>query len=127
MVEIGDAVIHAAEQAKGQAPSRAEIMFHAIKETKDAQLYLVATELTKESISQLHTQTAALTSAVAETYSKEDEFQFQIRNLEGVVTTKAVVTGDAGPRRANKETRETELKDWIKALATKYNKLVGPF
>ena len=77
-----------------------------------------AGELTKESISQLRTQAAALTSAVAETYSKEDKFKLRICNLEGVIKTKAVVTGDAGPRRANKETRETEHKQGCKKIGT---------
>ena len=88
MVEIGDAVLHAVEQAQGQAPSMGEVRLHAMKETKDAYKKLIATEMTKESISQLQTQTAALTSAVAETYSKEDEFKLRIRNMEGVITNK---------------------------------------
>ena len=38
-----------------------------------------------------------------------------------------MLAGDAGLRRANKETREKELTDWIKGIAVKHNKTIGPF
>ena len=127
MAEIGDAVSHAVEQAAGQAPSRGAMRLQDIKDTKGADQKLIDAENTKESISALQTQTALLTSAVAKTYSKEDEFKLRLRNLEGVVTTRAVLTGDAGPRRTNKETREAELKTWLEGIARKHNKHIGPF
>ena len=122
MAEVGDAVIHAAEQAAGQAPSSGAVRFRCIRDTEESDQKLIATDNMRESISALQTQTAALTSAVAETYSKEDELKLRLRNLEGVVTTKAMLTGDAGPRRTNKETRERELIDWIKGIAGKHKK-----
>ena len=75
----------------------------------------------------LQNQSAMLTSAIAEAYSKDDESKLRLRNLEGVIKTKAVLTGDAGPKRANKELRENELKDWISGIITKHNKRIGPF
>ena len=111
VTEIGDAVSFAAEQAAGQAPSRGAVRLQIIKNTKDADNLLKEKAITKESITALQTQSAMLTSAIAETYSKEDESKLRIRNLEGVIKTKAVLTGDAGPKRANKELRENELRD----------------
>ena len=67
MAEVGDAVIHAAEQAAGQAPSSGAVRFRCIKDTVDSDKKLIAADNMRESISALQTQTAPLTSAVAET------------------------------------------------------------
>ena len=127
LTEIGDVVSYAVEQAAKEAPSRGAVRLQIIKDAKEADKTLRDNYIAKQSITALQVQTAKLTSAVAETYSKEDETKLRLRNLEGVVKTKAVLTGDAGHRRVNKEKRENELIDWIKTTVTKHNKIVGSF
>ena len=82
LTEIGDVVSFAVEQAAKEAPSRGAVRLQIMKNTKEADRTLIESHLAKESITALQVQTAKLTSAVAETYSKEDETKLRLRNLE---------------------------------------------
>jgi hypothetical protein len=78
---------------------------------------LALTEAISEiKITNLQTQVASLTSAVAETAQGECDKMLRLRNLDKVLTIKTNNNGSFEDKRANKNSRETELKNWLEAL-----------
>ena len=53
------------------------------------------------------------TSAVAENVQSENDKKLRLRNLGKVITTQPIKGGNYEASRANKETREKELKTWL--------------
>ena len=78
---------------------------------------LAVTEAISEiKITNLQTQVASLTSAVAETAQGECDKMLRLRNLDKVLATKIITTGRFEDKRANKSSREEELRNWLVAL-----------
>ena len=57
-----------------------------------------------------------LTSAVAETAQGECDKMLRLRNLDKALKTQLISTGSFEDKRANKNSREGELKIWLEAL-----------
>ena len=72
--------------------------------------------INKLKFTNLQTQVASLTSAVAETAQGECDKMLRLRNLDKVLTTKTITTGSFEDKRANKSSREEELRNWLVAL-----------
>ena len=76
----------------------------------------LAEAISEIKITNLQTQVASLTSAVAETAQGECDKMLRLRNLDKVLTIKTNNNGSFEDKKANKTSRETELKNWLEAL-----------
>ena len=103
------------------AASRGEIYSYCSRMIESEEQATHSLDKTDIKIVNLQTQVASVTSAVAETTYSEDEKKLRIRNLHKVVTTPIVYEGDFAVKRANKETRERELKTWLMQIAQDKN------
>ena len=81
----------------------------------------LAEAISEIKITNLQTQVASLTSAVAETAQGECDKMLRLRNLDKVLTIKTNNNGSFEDNRANKNSRETELKNWLEALFSRNN------
>ena len=70
----------------------------------------------QESITALKVQTAGLTSALSEVSSKDDDKKLRIRNIDSLLKTPLLTSGDSSAIRASKEKREGELGVWVEDL-----------
>ena len=70
----------------------------------------------KFNITQLQSQVAALTSAVAETAQTEHDKKLRLRNLNKAITTQPNQDGTSDQKRENKDKREGELRTWLNKL-----------
>ena len=71
---------------------------------------------TKSQMTNLQAQMASLTNAVAESAQSENDKKIRIRNLGKVITTQPLRGANHEATKANRETRENELKNWIKKI-----------
>ena len=70
----------------------------------------------KHNITQLQSQVAALTSAVAETAQTEHDKKLRLRKLNKAITTQPNQDGTSDQKRENKDKREGELRTWLNKL-----------
>jgi hypothetical protein len=70
----------------------------------------------KSNITNLHSQVAALKSAVAETSQTEHDKKLRLRNLSKAIITQPNQDGTSHQKRENKDKREGELRTWLDNL-----------
>jgi hypothetical protein len=94
-------------QPKANLEAFSSFMFDQDKVNSDTR------STTKTEVTNLQAQMASLTSAVAENVQSENDKKLRLRNLGKVITTQPIKGGNYEASRANKETREKELKTWL--------------
>ena len=81
----------------------------------------LAESISELKITNLQSQVASLTSAVAETAQGESDKMLRLRNLDKALTTQLNTSGSFEDKRANKSKREDELRSWLETLFNQTN------
>ena len=115
LLEVSE-VVRSTLTTDEDAPSKGEVAEYCNRAVRSEEAKATELATAQVGVTQLQVQVGALTSAVAETAHSESDKKLRLRNLDTVLITPLDTGGDFHKKRASRDAREAEIKNWINGL-----------